>query len=73
MVGGAATHSHDLALELAHEHALELAHEHAPAPVSAPVRVGVGKYVTINYTLRTNGAIPPVQPGKKVEEAVRAS
>jgi FKBP-type peptidyl-prolyl cis-trans isomerase SlyD len=57
MVGGAANHSHDLALELAHEHALELAHEHAPAPVSAPARVGVGKYVTINYTLRTNGAI----------------
>ena len=57
MVGGAATHSHDLALELAHEHALELAHELAPAPVSAPARVGVGKYVTINYTLRTNGAI----------------
>ena len=57
MVGGAATHSHDLALELAHEHALELAHELAPAPVSAPARVGAGKYVTINYTLRTNGAI----------------
>jgi len=57
MVGGAATHPHDLALELAHEHALELAHEHAPAPVSVPARVGVGKYVTINYTLRTNGAI----------------
>jgi FKBP-type peptidyl-prolyl cis-trans isomerase SlyD len=57
MVGGAATHPHDLALELAHEHAHELAHEHAPAPVGAPVRVGAGKYVTINYTLRTNGAI----------------
>ena len=27
------------------------------APVSAPARVGAGKYVTINYTLRTNGAI----------------
>jgi FKBP-type peptidyl-prolyl cis-trans isomerase SlyD len=57
MVGDAATHPHDLALELAHEHALELAHEHRPAPVSAPARVGVGKYVTINYTLRTNGTI----------------
>jgi FKBP-type peptidyl-prolyl cis-trans isomerase SlyD len=57
MVGGAATHPHDLALELAHEHAHELAHEHAPAPVSTPARVGAGKYVTINYTLRTNGAI----------------
>jgi len=57
MVVRAATHPHDLALELAHEHAHELAHEYAPAPVSAPARVGVGKYVTINYTLRTNGAI----------------
>jgi len=57
MVVRAATHPHDVALELAHEHAHELAHEHAPAPVSAPARVGVGKYVTINYTLRTNGAI----------------
>ena len=57
MVVRAATHPHDLALELAHEYAHELAHEHAPAPVSAPARVGVGKYVTINYTLRTNGAI----------------
>jgi len=57
MVVRAATHPHDLALELAHEHAHELAHEHAPAPVSAPARVGVGKHVTINYTLRTNGTI----------------
>jgi len=57
MVVRAAIHPHDLALELAHEYAHELAHEHAPAPVSAPARVGVGKYVTINYTLRTNGAI----------------
>jgi FKBP-type peptidyl-prolyl cis-trans isomerase SlyD len=32
-------------------------HELAPEQVSAPARVGVGKYVTINYTLRTNGAI----------------
>jgi len=43
VVVGAATHSHE--------------HEHAPVPVHAPARVGVGKYVTINYTLRTNGAI----------------
>ena len=57
MVVRAATHPHDVALEHAHEHAHELAHEYAPAPVSAPARVGVGKYVTINYTLRTNGAI----------------
>ena len=41
---GASTHLHELL-------------KAAPAQVSAPVRVGVGKYVTINYTLRTNGAI----------------
>src|SRR5262249_60306983 len=46
-----------LGLELAHESARELAHAPAPAPVSAPARVGVGKHVTINYTLRTNGTI----------------
>jgi len=48
----AATHSHDAA---AHSHE----HEHGPAPtqVRVPARVGVGKYVTLNYTLRTNGAI----------------
>ena len=57
MVVRAATHPHDLALELAHEHAHELAHEHAPAPVRTPARVAAGKYVTVNYTLRTNGAI----------------
>ena len=32
-------------------------HELLRARVSAPARVGAGKYVTINYTLRTNGAI----------------
>jgi FKBP-type peptidyl-prolyl cis-trans isomerase SlyD len=42
VVVGAATHSHE--------------HELAPAQVSAPA-VSAGKYVTINYTLRTNGAI----------------
>ena len=57
MVVRTATHPHDLALELAHEHAHELSHEHAPAPVRTPARVAVGKYVTVNYTLRTNGAI----------------
>ena len=46
MVGGAATHS----LE-SHSHVL------ASVPVRAPARVGAGKHVTINYTLRTNGAI----------------
>ena len=29
----------------------------APAQFGAPARVSAGKYVTINYTLRTNGAI----------------
>ena len=33
------------------------AHGHDSAPPSLGARVGVGKYVTINYTLRTNGAI----------------
>jgi hypothetical protein len=36
-----------------HEHE----HEPAPAQFGAPARVSAGKYVTINYTLRTNGAI----------------
>ncbi|ABE64177.1 peptidylprolyl isomerase, FKBP-type [Nitrobacter hamburgensis X14] len=47
MVGDLATHDHD------HEHD----HEPAPAHFGAPERVSVGKYVTINYTLRTNGTI----------------
>jgi FKBP-type peptidyl-prolyl cis-trans isomerase SlyD len=51
MVGGAATH-----LDETHSHESH-SHELVRAPVSAPARVGVGKYVTINYTLRTNGAI----------------
>jgi len=41
MVADAAAHSHEL----------------LRAKFSAPARVGVGKHVTINYTLRTNGAI----------------
>lgn len=46
---GAAPHSHEAATH---------SHELLRAPVSAPApRVGAGKYVTINYTLRTNGAI----------------
>lgn len=52
---GAAAHSHE-----AGAHSQEAAahsHELVRAQVSAPPRVGVGKYVTINYTLRTNGAI----------------
>jgi len=57
MVVSAATHSHDIApaqisVGKAATHSIV-----APAQVSEPARVGVGKYVTINYTLRTNGAI----------------
>jgi FKBP-type peptidyl-prolyl cis-trans isomerase SlyD len=61
MVDGAATeahetHSHE---DHAHEdHAHEThSHELLRANFSAPARVSAGKYVTINYTLRTNGAI----------------
>jgi len=62
MVGGAATnslesHSHEAhSHEENHSHEAHL-HELLRAPVSAPARIGAGKYVTINYTLRTNGAI----------------
>ena len=60
MVEGAATrslesHSHETH---SHEHSHEThSHELVRAPVGARPRVGAGKYVTINYTLRTNGAI----------------
>jgi FKBP-type peptidyl-prolyl cis-trans isomerase SlyD len=47
MVGSPATHDHDHG----HDHDPALAH------FGAPERVSVGKYVTINYTLRTNGTI----------------
>ena len=40
-----------------HEHDHDHEHEPAPAQFGAPARVSAGKYVTINYTLRTNGAI----------------
>ncbi|MGH8115001.1 MAG: hypothetical protein ACREPS_08120, partial [Rhodanobacteraceae bacterium] len=41
-----------------HEHEHEHEHELAPpAHVGPLAQVSVGKYVTINYTLRTNGAI----------------
>jgi FKBP-type peptidyl-prolyl cis-trans isomerase SlyD len=50
-----AAHSHE-AVTHSHEAATH-SHEHVPAHVSAPARVAAGKYVTINYTLRTNGAI----------------
>jgi FKBP-type peptidyl-prolyl cis-trans isomerase SlyD len=62
MVVGTATHSleshdhddhdHD------HDHDHEShSHELLRAPFRAPARISAGKYVTINYTLRTNGAI----------------
>jgi len=47
MVGGPATHSHE------HDHE----HELAPAQFGVPAQVSVGKYVSFNYTLRTNGTI----------------
>ena len=45
MVGSPPTHEHE------HEHEL------APARFGAPAQISAGKYVTINYTLRTNGTI----------------
>ena len=51
MVGSPPTHEHD------HDHEHEHEHEVAPARFGAPAAVSAGKYVTINYTLRTNGAI----------------
>ncbi len=48
---GAATHSHEAATHEHEHHSYELVRAREPA------RVGAGKYVTINYTLRTNGAI----------------
>jgi FKBP-type peptidyl-prolyl cis-trans isomerase SlyD len=46
------SHSHESRSHETHAHEIL----RAPAP-PAPTRVGAGKYVTINYTLRTNGAI----------------
>jgi FKBP-type peptidyl-prolyl cis-trans isomerase SlyD len=59
MVGAAAMHEHEHHehdhQEDEHEHH---SHELLRAPVRPPpARVSAGKYVTINYTLRTNGAI----------------
>ena len=62
MVADAATqslesHSHNSQSHESHSretHAHEIVR--APAP-SVPARIGVGKHVTINYTLRTNGTI----------------
>jgi FKBP-type peptidyl-prolyl cis-trans isomerase SlyD len=56
MVAGAVAHSQETLAHESHSHETH-AHEHVPAHVRAPARVAVGKYVTINYTLRTNGAI----------------
>jgi FKBP-type peptidyl-prolyl cis-trans isomerase SlyD len=62
MVADAATqslesHSHNSHSHESHSHETH-AHEivRAPAP-RIPARISAGKYVTINYTLRTNGAI----------------
>jgi FKBP-type peptidyl-prolyl cis-trans isomerase SlyD len=51
------SHSHNSHSHESHSHETH-GHEivRAPAP-RVPARIGVGKYVTINYTLRTNGAI----------------
>jgi FKBP-type peptidyl-prolyl cis-trans isomerase SlyD len=57
MVDGAGTHSPVSMSMLEHEHEHEHEHELVPAQVGALAQVSVGKYVTINYTLRTNGAI----------------
>jgi FKBP-type peptidyl-prolyl cis-trans isomerase SlyD len=62
MVADAATqslesHSHNSHSHESHSHETQT-HEimRAPAP-RVPARIGAGKHVTINYTLRTNGAI----------------
>jgi FKBP-type peptidyl-prolyl cis-trans isomerase SlyD len=51
MVAVPADHDHD------HDHENDHEHERAPRQVGAPQKISVGKYVTINYTLRTNGQI----------------
>ena len=61
MVEGAATHSLESHSNESHSHESHShethSHELVRGPVGARARVGAGKYVTINYTLRTNGAI----------------
>jgi FKBP-type peptidyl-prolyl cis-trans isomerase SlyD len=52
MVGAPPTHSHD------HDHDHDHEHEHELPPAGfVPAQVSAGKYVSFNYTLRTNGAI----------------
>jgi len=51
MVSIPADHDHDHDQEHDHEH------ERAPRQLGASQKISVGKYVTINYTLRTNGQI----------------
>ena len=62
MVGAATTNGHDHDHEHDHDHDHDHEHEHEPHThellrARTPARVSAGKYVTINYTLRTNGAI----------------
>jgi FKBP-type peptidyl-prolyl cis-trans isomerase SlyD len=40
-----------------HDHEHDHEHERAPRQFGAPQKISAGKYVTINYTLRTNGQI----------------
>jgi FKBP-type peptidyl-prolyl cis-trans isomerase SlyD len=54
MVVVAATHEDEHDHDRDHEHHT---HELLRAPVKVPARISAGKYVTINYTLRTNGTI----------------
>jgi FKBP-type peptidyl-prolyl cis-trans isomerase SlyD len=61
MVADAATqslesHSHNSHSRESHSHETHV-HEIVRTPAREPARIGVGKYVTINYTLRTNGTI----------------
>ncbi len=56
MVNGATTHLLEPHSDESHSHETH-SHELLRAPMNTPARVAAGKYVTINYTLRTNGTI----------------
>ncbi len=56
MVNGATTHLLEPHSDESHSHETH-SHELLRAPMNMPARVAAGKYVTINYTLRTNGTI----------------